>query len=137
MSGGDSGSFTFYMLISKSIPAHIPIIQQAQAGILPPVLVLWFRPRVGLGMHRHPHDTTATESKFPSPGGVGKASSTTNGRKMIIRAFPPPGGVGVTSLRALVQGTDSLFPSPGGVGDASILGCGNNSVIWSFRPRVR
>lgn len=51
MSGGDSGSFSFYMLISKSIPAHIQITQQAQAGILPPVPVLWFRPRMGLGMH--------------------------------------------------------------------------------------
>ena len=51
MSGGDSGSFTFYILISKSIPAHIPIIQQVQAGILPPVPGLWFRPRVGVGLH--------------------------------------------------------------------------------------
>ena len=56
MSGGDSGSFTFYMLISKSIPAHIPIIQQAQAGPIPPVPGLWFRPRVGLGMHQIPPD---------------------------------------------------------------------------------
>ena len=49
-------------------------------------------------MHRHPHDTTATESKFPSPGGVGDAPKDDS---MAIGAI--------------------MFPSPGGVGDAPAL----------------
>lgn len=75
MSGGDSGSFNFYMLISKSIPAHIQITQQAQAWIIPPVPVLWFRPRMGLGMHRNIATGLANGCEtFPSPCGVGDAS---------------------------------------------------------------